>query len=323
MKKSHKKLIIAAIACFIFLAFLLIIAFTYPKKKNLDIIMIPKVSDEKNDFWMTMIAGAESAAKEYEVNLKIKSPDSESNYNMQERLILDAINEKPDVIVISPIDYYELTDTIKKVKENKITLILLDSNINEDLSDCFIETNNYEAGKILGEYVNGLVNEDSNIAIVSHVKGTSTAVEREEGVRDGIDNSQDLISKVVYSDSDYQKAYNLTKDLVQNDRSIDIIVGLNLYSTVGVARAIEELGLQETIRVVGFDNDEEGIGYLENGTIQALLIQRPFNMGYLGIEKAVSLYKKKHVERKIDSGSKLITQYNIYDEENEKLLFPF
>ncbi len=52
-------------------------------------------------------------------------------------------------------------------------------------------------------------------------------------------------------------------------------------------------------------------------------MQKPFNMGYLGVEKAVQLLEGVQTERNIDSGSKLITQENMYTDENQKLLFPF
>ena len=57
--------------------------------------------------------------------------------------------------------------------------------------------------------------------------------------------------------------------------------------------------------------------------MQGLVVQKPFNMGYLSVEKAVQLLEGVQVERNIDSGSKLITRENMYTDENQKLLFPF
>ena len=67
----------------------------------------------------------------------------------------------------------------------------------------------------------------------------------------------------------------------------------------------------------------EEIQLLEEGIFDAIVIQKPFNMGYLGIETAVRAARGRDVETYVDSGSELITKENMYSEENQKLLFPF
>ena len=62
-----------------------------------------------------------------------------------------------------------------------------------------------------------------------------------------------------------------------------MIVGLNEYSAVGAARAVLELGLSDQIYMAGIDSSLEQIQLLEAGVYEALAIQKPFNMGYLGV----------------------------------------
>lgn len=75
--------------------------------------------------------------------------------------------------------------------------------------------------------------------------------------------------------------------------------------------------------MAGFDSSIEEIRLLEEGVFDAIVIQKPFNMGYLGIETAVKAARGKEVAPYVDSGSELITKENMYTEENQKLLFPF
>jgi len=81
--------------------------------------------------------------------------------------------------------------------------------------------------------------------------------------------------------------------------------------------------LEDTIKIIGFDNAREQIKYLEEGIYKAIVIQKAFNMGYLGVENAVKLIEGKKVKNEIDSGSTLITKENMYTNLNQKLLFPF
>jgi len=105
-------------------------------------------------------------------------------------------------------------------------------------------------------------------------------------------------------------------------RDIDAIAALNADSTVGVARAIEKRGLAGKIRIVGFDSTPDEIEFLERDVIDALIIQNPFSMGYLGVKYAVDTMNGKPVPKIVDTGSRVINKDNMYLPENQKLLFP-
>ena len=75
---------------------------------------------------------------------------------------------------------------------------------------------NVNAGRMLGEYARKLIDKDSKIAIVSHVKGVSTAVEREQGFREGLGDYADNIVDIVYCNSLYEKSYELAQELIWN-----------------------------------------------------------------------------------------------------------
>jgi len=270
-----------------------------------------------------MISGAKSAAREYQADIVILAPQIENDYVTQEKYIDEAIKLNPDVIALSPIRYSEMTGSVWKIKEAGIKLVLLDSMLDEDLAECCVSTDNIEAGTQMGNKMLDYMKDDTKIAIMSFVKASSTAIEREQGVRTGLGEYENRIETVLYSNSDYEQAYEQTKQLLKEKPEINLIAGLNLYSTVGVARAVREMDLKHKIYIVGFDNDVEGIQYLEEGIIDTLIVQKPFNMGYLGIQKAVEIAKGKKVEKIIYSETEIITVDNIYTDENQKLLFPF
>ena len=180
-----------------------------------------------------------------------------------------------------------------------------------------------EVGRRLGEFAKRLLDEDSRIAIVSHVKGVSTAVEREAGFREGLGELADNIEEVVYCDSFYDKAYELTNELMEKYPDLEMIAGMNEYSSVGAARAVRDAGAQDRIRVVGVDSSQEAVELMEQGIFQALVVQKAFRMGYMGVEETIHLLEGENVKKNQDSGCELVTPENMYDSEIEKLLFPF
>ena len=320
-KRILGKLIIIFIIISIFIGVFIIKNIN--NRKALEIIYISKSVDEKNEFWMALISGAEMAANEYNVNLTIVAPSDEANYEDQNELIKEAIKRKPDAILLSPSSYTESVEMAKEIKKNRIKLVLIDSKINSNLADSIVSTGNFIAGQKMGNYMSDLITEDSKIAVVSYVNGSSTAVEREEGLRSGLGIYEDKIIDVVFCDSKYDKAYNLTRELIQEQTDINMIVALNEYSSVGAAKAIKDLGLEDKILIIGFDNSIEEVKLLEEGVLNGIVIQKPFNMGYFGVEQAVKIIKGEKYEKYLDCGSELITKECMYTDENQKMLFPF
>ena len=111
--------------------------------------------------------------------------------------------------------------------------------------------------------------------------------------------------------------------MIQAHPDMNFIFGLNEYSAVGAARAVKAMGLEHQITMVGFDSSLEEVEMLEAGVFDAIVVQRPMNMGYLGVSMAYQISLSTEMPQDIDSGSVLITSDTIYTEENQKLLFPF
>lgn len=330
MKTYKSSVYITPIIPLALLLLLIIISLIYgifngktAEDKKIKIICIPKVIDEDNAFWFSLLEGVETGAKEMNVDLEIVAAEKEVDYERQNELIREAIEKKPDAILLTPCDREKTMPLAKEIKKAGITLILIDSEMEEKIEDAVVATDNYEAGLKLGEIVTDLIKEDSKIAIVSHVKEASTAVERERGLRDKLGGHEELIVDVVYGNSDYQVGYEVTEELLKREKDINIIVGLNEYSAIGAARAVADMGMTGKVKMVGFDSSEEEIKLLEAGIFEGIVVQKAFNMGYIGLETAVKILRGEGVASNIDSGSNIVRKDNIYTEENQKLLFPF
>ena len=292
------------------------------KTKEKNVVMIVKIIDSTNDFWTSTIKGANMAAKEYGISLTVLGPDAETKYEEQGAMIQEAIAMKPDAIVLSPASYTETPEYAEKIEDAGIELILMDSVMEKEMGSCVVATDNVDAGKKMGNYIAENFPEDVNIGFVGHVQGSSTAIEREEGLRAGLGDLAENIVDTVFCDSDYRKAYKVTKEMLKAHPEINVIAGLNEYSSVGAARAVIALGLEDEVHMIGFDSSLKEVEFLESEVFEAIVVQKPLNMGYLAVENTVRILQKKDVPQYIDSGSVLITKETMYTPENQKLLFP-
>ncbi len=293
------------------------------EERRMSLVYIPKVEDSTNDFWKALILGTKMAAKEYNADIEIKAPTEENDIERQNELLKEAISEEPDAILFSPSSFTESNDLLKEAKEKGIRISFIDSYTEEKVQDLTVATDNLEAGEKLGEFAATLLGSDDQIAIVAHVKGVSTAVEREEGFRKGLGDLAKNIVEVVYCDSQYEKSRKLTQELMEKYPNLKMVAGMNEYSSVGAARAVKAAGAKDRIQVVGVDSSQEAVQLMENGVFKGLVVQKAFKMGYIGVKETILMLRGKSYEKDVNSGCELVTPDNMYDSEIEKLLFPF
>ena len=97
-------------------------------------------------------------------------------------------------------------------------------------------------------------------------------------------------------------------------------VGAFVEAMNGRAR---ELGLQDTVRGVGFDNNVVSVGMLETGEVDTLIVQNSYAMGYLGVETAYKLINGYSIKDTIYTDTIAVDKENMYDEECQRRLFAF
>lgn len=299
-------------------------------RKPVDIAVIIKTTDPSVEFWQVLIDGVQEAAKEFEAEVRVTGSEAESDVDEQIALVEQAIRNKPDAIVLAANDFDRLVPVSERVRNSGIKLIIVDSGINSSAAHSVVATDNVMAGKKAGEAMRQEITDGAKVAIISYVKNAASHIDRERGVRSVLEPSlgADNIA-TYYVEGSEHNAYVMAKRILQSQRGVDGIdgivgiVGLNEPTTVGAGRAIRELGLKDRVTLIGFDSSVNEIKLLDEGVMKATVIQRPFQMGYLSVKMAVEAVQRKAGPQVIDTGSLLITKQNMYEEENQKLLFPF
>lgn len=282
------------------------------------------VKMDRGDYWSTIKMGAEVAAKEYNVRLNFLAPENENDYKDQIRLMEESIERRPDAIVLAASDYEALGQVTDRTSYYGIPVISMDSEVASTKVKTFVGTNNYEAGQKAAERLVKLIGEQGEIGIVNFVKGARNADQREEGFLDYVARFPGIrVLDTRYCGSDETLAYRLTRDMLQAYSGLDGIVSLSAESSIGAGRAVEELGYGGTIKMIAFDNPPEMLELLQEETVQAMVVQNPFNNGYLAVMAAAKAAHGERLEDKIPTDTKLIDLDNMLWPENQKLLFPF
>lgn len=302
-----------------------LLAFYLPQDETYEITVVLKSLDDEMEFWEIVRAGIDTAAQEHEISPVVVGPSLEREIDEQVRIMREVVGSTPDGIVLAASDYEALSPLVDEAVNAGIEVITIDSGVASDAPASFIATDNLLAGEKAGRRIGELVGDGGRIAIVSHIEEVATAIDRERGVVRGFEAvapAGEVIDTVV-ADNVTEIAYEQTLRVLERYPDLDGIVALNEKTTIGAARALRDASAYEHVRFVGFDHSQEEIALLEEGIIDALVVQKPFNMGYLGITNMVRSLEGETVDGFIDTGSELIDRDNMYTQENQRLLFPF
>ncbi|MBN2618228.1 MAG: substrate-binding domain-containing protein [Spirochaetales bacterium] len=285
-------------------------------------LILKSTHGETMDFWQDVKLGVEEASKEFGVEVNMSGPRFEKDINEQITIFNQKIDLNPPLIILAASDFKRLSESVKRASDLDIPIITLDSGVDSELPKCFVGTDNFSAGVTAGNEILRLLNGETNpeIAIVAHLKETTSAIDRESGVR-AVLNSDNIVG-TWFCDVEEEKAYRITLELLKNE-NLRGIVALNEVATLGVAKALKEKLGSHNVKLVGFDNSVMELTYLEEGILSATVVQRPYNMGYIAVKTAVDYIKGHDIETSIDTGSVLINKSNMFKREYQELIFPF
>jgi ribose transport system substrate-binding protein len=291
------------------------------KSKPKIVVILKAVDYRRLAFWQTVREGVETASEDFGVDFAVVGPMSETQVDEQIQMVRDAIHSKPDAIVLAATDYDRLVPVAREVKAAHIPLVTVDSFVNGDDADTKIGTDNFDAGQKAGAALMEHLNPGDRVVIMSYVRGASSAIDRESGVRNFL-KGKAQVQSTLYSNGEADIAYEQALQILRTDTAVRGIVALNDPTTIGAARALSASGRKEDVVLVGFDNSAAVLGFVEADVVRDTIVQKPFNMGYLSIKVALELIRGKRVEPFIDTGSQVINRQNMLLPENQQLLFP-
>lgn len=279
----------------------------------------------KSAFWKSVFAGAGAAATEYNLQVSYEGPLREEDYETQNTMIERAVDKGAEVIVFSAADFNANKDAINEAAKRGVKIVVIDSDVNSEQVSCRIGTDNLQAGKMAGEAALRSPEEDIHIGIVNYDVNSANGQQREEGFREtaGSDSRVKNMHTInVVSTTEDARAG--TVELLRKHPEINVIVTFNEWTSLGVGWAIRDMNLADKTQVVAFDSNVVSVGMLETGEVDALIVQNPYAMGYLGVENAYNLIKGSVIaEPVIDTATTCVTRENMFEPECQRVLFSF
>jgi len=274
-------------------------------------------------FFLTIKAGAEKAGKELGAQILWRGPNDETDVAGQIAIVENFIAQRVDAIVLAPCERKALVPVVQKAQRQGIPVIVVDSALEPNIADAFIATDNFKGGQIAGEVLAELIGKAGKVGIVQAIPGAASVQERERGFRAALKKFPKVrIASVLYGQSSVATAMQATENMLTAHPDLKGIFAVNEISGVGAAQVLRIRKLAGKVKLVAFDASDTEIKALQDGIIQALIVQNPFRMGYEGVRYAVMKLQGKPIPKRVDTGVTVVTKRNFSEPVIQRLLFP-
>jgi ribose transport system substrate-binding protein len=276
-----------------------------------------------DQFYVTMQCGVQEAAKAAGATLDVTAPD-EFDASLQTPVVNAVVAKKPDAILIAPTDTQAMIPPLTQAKAAGIKLIFVDTTTENgaELAESEIASDNEEGGREAARTLAEQTGGKGSVLVINVKPGISTTDARAKGFEEEIKKTPGLkyIGQEYSNDKPDIAASKATAALAAHPDLVGIF-GTNLFSAEGAATGLRSAGASKKVKIVGFDAGPKQVEDLEQGIVQALIAQKPADIGKAGVEQAIAALKGEPVQKKIGTGFVVVTKQNMNDPDVKPFLY--
>ena len=271
-----------------------------------------------NPFFIEMQKGAEEAAKKLGVNLIVQAAEREVDVEKQMQIVENLIQTKVAALCVTPSGSREIVPAIDKANRAGIPVLIVDTRVDaKALSESqgkiatFIGSDNYEGGKLAGEFIAKRLGGRGKVAVLEGIPGHETGDSRLRGFREAIKATPGI--EIVASQTanwERDQGFNVFQNILQSHPEVQAVFACSDLMALGAVEAVATAKKTGQIIVVGFDASDEAREAVRRGTMDATVAQSPSAMGALAVENAYRLIKGEQIKDEMVVPIKLITKEN-------------
>ena len=223
-----------------------------------------------------------------------------------------------DLLIVAPNQIQTISPAIDRAFDKGIPVIVFERKTNSQKYTAFISADNYEMGRVMGEYIASQLNGKGRVMEIMGLKGSSPAIERHNGFTDALKDYPGIeIVDTLQGDWTEESAYNAMKQWLErgerNAEGIDYVFGQNDRMAMGARRAVANsklYTLNSTLfcGIDGLPGEDGGIRLVRDSILDASYIYPTH--GDKIIERAIDILEGKPYEKETHLMSALVTHDN-------------
>lgn len=263
------------------------------------------IRSRQNSYWDAVKKGMDQAVSDMTVDLSYITLESDNDPAEQAAAILRELDNGARAIVVAPCSNSpEIEDAIDAARKRRANIIELEMEVGNPSAS--VLDDNEQLGKVLAEELLSRAAPDEQCAILLNDNPAGCIMERYKAFTSAMSDASRPVRVMQVSEMSNSKEspiyFAALDPATLRDAAHSLIPGDKLC---------------------GIGGSGEIAYFLENGTIGFAIADNAYSLGYVGIKSAVELLKGEKTEKRIYMDFAVITQENMYDVENQRMLFPF
>ncbi|WP_147820128.1 substrate-binding domain-containing protein [Salidesulfovibrio onnuriiensis] len=263
------------------------------------ILVIPKGVRVK--YWQWVEQGAKRAGHDRDVEIIFRGPWASDDFVAQFGILKAGIEEGVDAIVIAPNHTSYSAELLEQAVQKGIKVVLIDSDMEFEDRVSLVASDNHFAGKQAAEHLISLMGGKGTALLLHYAKDNASTMAREKGFLDAASERGSCLTVVEAEEAGVSAgtAYYATMEAFVSNPYISGIFSPGESTTIGALRALRDMHLNGTVKLVGFDFTREIHEALVEGSLNGTVLQSPYQIGYLGVMAACDALEGKPVEKRI------------------------
>jgi ribose transport system substrate-binding protein len=267
-------------------------------------------------FFLDMQRGAVEAAERVGVNLVVQAAEREIDVERQMQIIENLIQTGIKALIVTPSGSKEVAPALAKANRAAVRVIVVDTRVDPKAAkdaglklESFIGSDNYEGGRIAGEYLARVAGGAARIAILEGIPGHETGDSRLRGFRDAVAKAPGA-AIVASQPANWERDQGFTvfQNMLQAHPTVTALFACNDLMALGAIEAIAAAGRTGSIHVVGFDALDDARAAIRAGRMDASVAQSPRDMGRIAVESAATLLKGGTISSEQKVAIELVTK---------------
>ena len=271
------------------------------------------VSQCSDDIWRDKQNTELKMAAYFHDNVELKFAAAYDSDERQIQQIDSLVNEGIDLLIVAPNQIATISPAIDRTFEKGIPVIVFERKTNSRKYTAYMGADNYEMGKLMGEYIATRLQGKGKLMEVMGLKGSSPSIERHNGFRDALKDYPQLeVIATLQGDWTEPTAYKQVKEwnLKYPDTNIDLVFGMNDRSAIGARKAFSETqkSLPLFCGIDGLPGENGGIQQVRDSLLEASYIY-PTHGDQL-LQLALDILDGKSYTKETSLVSALVTRDN-------------
>jgi ribose transport system substrate-binding protein len=272
-------------------------------------------------FYVSMQCGAQEAATAAGAKLSVQGPDK-FDATLQNPMLDAVASSKPDALLVAPNDVKASAPPLKRIQDAGTKVVLVDTTVTDPtIGVSRIATDNNLGGQKAAEALQQL-GVKGKVLVISTDPGVSSVDARVDGFKTkAAELGFTLAGDTQYSHNQASTAAQVISAALAKNPDLSGVFATNLFTAQGVATGVKQAGKSGKVKIVGFDAGPDQIKQLEAGDVQALVAQKPFDIGKQGVEQALNALSGKPVTKSIETESLIVTKANMAQPDVSKYIY--